>query len=86
MKTREDWLKERMAGIGGSDAAAVMGLSKWKTPLDVFLEKRGEIATDFVDSEPMKWGRLLEPVVRQEYAERSGEVVRLVPNEIVRDT
>jgi putative phage-type endonuclease len=84
MKTREDWLKERMAGIGGSDAAAVMGLSKWKTPLDVFLEKRGEIAADFVDSEPMKWGRLLEPVVRQEYAERSGQVVRLTPNEVIR--
>jgi putative phage-type endonuclease len=83
MKTREEWLKDRMSGIGGSDAPAVMGMSKWKTPLDVFLEKRGE-APEVLDSEPMKWGRLLEPIVRQEYAERSGQVVRLAPNEVIR--
>lgn len=83
MKTRDEWLKDRMSGIGGSDAAAVMGLSKWKTPLDVFMEKRGEVAP-VLDSEPMKWGRLLEPVVRQEYAEQSGQVVRLAPNEVIR--
>ena len=79
---REQWLRERMQGIGGSDAAAVLGLSKWKTPYALYLEKRGEApASD--DSEPMRWGRLLEPVVRQEYAERSGEVVRL-PTEMLR--
>jgi putative phage-type endonuclease len=80
---RETWLKERMSGIGGSDAPAVLGLSKWQTPLDVFYNKRGEGA-EYIDNEPMKWGRLLEPVVRQEYAERRGEVVRVSPHEIVR--
>lgn len=83
MKTREDWLNERKSGLGGSDAPAVMGLSKWRTPLDVFLEKRGE-GSEVVESEPMKWGRLLEPVVRQEYAERTGQVVRLEPHQLIR--
>ena len=32
---REEWLNERRTGIGGSDAAAVMGLNPWKSPLDV---------------------------------------------------
>lgn len=39
--TREAWLDRRRAGIGGSDVAALLGLSRWKTPLDVFLDKAG---------------------------------------------
>lgn len=75
---REQWLRERMSGIGGSDAAAVLGLSKWRTPLSVYMEKRGELAPQ-PENEPMRWGTRLEPIVRQEYAERTGEVVRLPP-------
>jgi putative phage-type endonuclease len=82
MKDRDAWLRERMTGIGGSDAPAVMGLSKWKTPLDVFLEKRGEPGATF-ESEAMRWGTVLEPAIRQEYAERTGQVVR-VPEAIIR--
>lgn len=76
MNTRENWLSERRRGIGGSDAAAVLGMSKWKSPLQVWMEKRGELV-DQPDSEPMLWGRALEPVIRQQYAERTGRVVRL---------
>jgi putative phage-type endonuclease len=76
MIDRDQWLRDRLTGVGGSDAAAVLGLSKWKTPLQLYLEKRGEVAPT-EDNEPMRWGRLLEPVVRQEYAERSGQTVRL---------
>lgn len=82
MMDREAWLRERMTGIGGSDAAAVMGLSKWKTPLDVFLDKRGE-GSPVVENESMRWGTVLEPAIRQEYAERTGQVVR-VPEAIIR--
>lgn len=82
MNAREQWLKDRMAGIGGSDAAAVLGLSKYKTPLQVYQEKRGELG-EIPDNEPMLWGRVLEPVIRQQYAERTGQVVRL-PEGIIR--
>lgn len=79
---RNEWLAQRRTGIGGSDAAAVLGLSKWKTPLSVWLDKTGQNGST-PESEPMRWGTLLEPVVRQEYAERSGNEVRQ-PDTILR--
>lgn len=75
---------DRATGIGGSDAAAVLGLSQYKTALDVYLEKTGQ-AAPFEDTAATKWGRLLEPAVRQEYAERTGRVVTQ-PKEMLRCT
>lgn len=71
---RAAWLQQRRAGIGGSDVAAILGMSPWRTPLEVYLDKRGEAAPDF-DNESMIWGRALEPVIRQQYAERTGREV-----------
>ena len=82
MNAREDWLKARTTGIGGSDVAAILGLSKWKTPLQVYQEKRGEIAPQ-ADNDAMRWGRYLEPVVRQAYADETGREVRVL-DELVR--
>jgi putative phage-type endonuclease len=82
MNAREDWLKARTTGIGGSDVAAILGLSKWKTPLAVYQEKRGEIEPQ-ADNAPMRWGRYLEPVVRQAYADETGREVR-VPTDMLR--
>lgn len=79
---RAAWLAERRSGIGGSDAAAVIGLSRWKTPLDVYLEKRGE-APERETSPAMFWGTTLEPVIRDVYAEQTGRVVR-VPTVVLR--
>jgi putative phage-type endonuclease len=82
MSARQDWLDARKAGIGGSDVAGILGLSKWKTPYSVWLDKTGQ-AADTEDNEAMKWGRLLEAPIRQEYAERTGRVV-LMPDEMLR--
>ena len=82
MNARELWLQGRMTGIGGSDAAAVLGLSRWKTPLQVYQEKRGEVLPT-EDNEPMLWGRALEPVIRQQYAERN-QVSVSVPTVMMR--
>lgn len=82
MIDRTQWLEQRRKGIGGSDAAAVLGLSKWRTPLDVYLEKRGEGIT-YEPNDAMHWGTLLEPVIRQEYADRTGNLVREYGTEIV---
>ena len=38
--SREDWLSWRRRGIGGSDAAAVMGLSPFCTKRDLYYDKR----------------------------------------------
>jgi putative phage-type endonuclease len=76
------WLQERRTGIGGSDAAAVVGLSKWRTPLQVYQDKVGE-ACPIPESEPMRWGKILEPVLRQEYSNQTGREV-LLPEGIIR--
>lgn len=69
--TRGEWLSLRRRGIGGSDVAAILGLSKWRTPLDVYRDKIGEGAEQ-PDSPAMEWGRRLEPVIREKYAEATG--------------
>ena len=38
---RAEWLNWRRTGLGGSDIAAVLGLSKWRTPWDVWADKKG---------------------------------------------
>lgn len=73
------WLAERRLGIGGSDAAAVFNLSPWMTPLELYLDKRGELPTPKRTRDEMEWGHRLEPVVRQAYADRTGQ--RVIANE-----
>ena len=54
---RDKWLELRRQGIGGSDAAAIMGLNPWKTPMDIWLEKTGEFLDDEEpENEKMYWG------------------------------
>lgn len=79
-----EWHNIRNTGIGGSDAAAVLGLSKWKTPYQVWLEKRGE-SVPIEETQAMLWGHLLEPVIRQQYAERTGRTVRVLGG-VIRDS
>ena len=38
-ETRDEWRLWRKKGIGGSDAAAVMGVSKWMSPFDLYQDK-----------------------------------------------
>ena len=33
-----EWLKERQKGIGGSDVGAIMGVSKWKSAFEIYLD------------------------------------------------
>ena len=76
--THEQWLTARRKGVGGSDSAAVCGLSRYSSPLEVWLQKTGrKPATP--DNEAMQWGRLLEPIVREEFARRTGLNVKECP-------
>ena len=47
---RTEWLLERKKGIGGSDAAKILGLSPWGTALDVWADKVGESAIQLADN------------------------------------
>jgi len=76
--TREQWLTERRTGIGGSDVAAILGMSRFATPLDVYLDKKGLSESREV-SEQMLWGTLLEPIVRDQFCSRTGFALREMP-------
>ena len=79
--TRAEWLEARRTGIGGSDVAAILGLSKWATPLSVYMQKRGELSEQ-PENDAMRWGRYLEPAVRQAYADATGNEVRVLTDMI----
>lgn len=56
------WLEARRAGIGGSDAAAILGASPWATPLSVWADKQG-LTEDKPDTIAMRFGRDAEEIV-----------------------
>lgn len=64
---REQWLAARRDGIGASDASAVLGISKWATPMRVWAEKTGMVPGDDAGN-AAKMGHLLEPVVADWFA------------------
>ncbi len=70
-------LELRRLGIGGSDVGSILGLNKYASPLDVYLEKTGKSEPkDLSDNEAVHFGNVLEDVVAQEYARRTGLSVR----------
>lgn len=67
----------RKTGLGGSDIAILAGLSSYKTPYELYLEKIGE-STPTPETPEQYWGKILEPVIAAEYARRTGSTVRIV--------
>ena len=81
--SRDDWLEVRRNGIGGSDAAAAVGLNPYMSRLELWLIKTGRDANlprpDPHDTtEPVYWGTLLEPIVAATYTKQTGNKVRRV--------
>lgn len=66
--TREDWMKHRV-GIGGSDAASVLGISPWRSNVDAW-----EIITgrkqqpDISDKDVVRYGTEAEKYLRELFA------------------
>lgn len=73
--THDEWLEVRKKGIGGSDMAAILGFNKYSDAVSIWLDKRGELPP-VEENEPMYWGNVLEEVVAQEFAKRTGWKVR----------
>jgi putative phage-type endonuclease len=70
---REKWLEKRQAGIGGSDAAAVMGVSPWKSPLALWAEKTGLVEQPNLEElEYIEWGQVLEEPIAKKYRQVTG--------------
>ena len=76
--SHEDWLALRQKGIGGSDSAAVCGFNRYCSPLEVWLRKTGRKDAE-PDNEAMYFGRMLEPLIREEFSKRTGLTVQTCP-------
>ncbi|MFE0376213.1 YqaJ viral recombinase family protein [Streptomyces inhibens] len=75
---RADWLTARRAGLGSSDIAAILGISRYGNALSVYHDKTGGLPLEGDDSEPALWGRAFEETVAREWARRNRSVVRRV--------
>lgn len=70
----------RKAGIGGSDVAAILGINPYRTAMQVWLEKTGRMEPEDISNKPaVYWGNVLEPVIADEYAKRTGLELEIVP-------
>ena len=64
-----EWLAFRRTGIGGSDAAAIIGKSHFKSNVDVWEEKKGlRKPDDISDKEQVKYGKAVEDLLLQMFA------------------
>ena len=72
---REDWLRHRKQGIGGSDAGAICGFNPYRTAMQVYYDKTADEIED-IDNEAMKQGRELEDYIAQRFAKETGKKVR----------
>lgn len=68
------WYEARRFSIGASEAAAVCGLSKWETPMSVYLRKTGQIP-EKIENVAMRMGKRLEPAIREEWSMLTGQSV-----------
>lgn len=72
---REEFLAERKQGLGGSDIGAILGLSPYTTPLDIWLDKTGQ-APSKESNLQMRFGTMAEQFVADEYEQQTGNRVQ----------
>lgn len=76
--TREAWLAARKSGVGGSESAALFGVSKFMTKHELWLRKTGRLPDwqpDPETAERLEWGQILEGPIAEAYAKRSARVI-----------
>ena len=71
----DEWLRWRRTGVSGSDAAAIVGLDRYRSPFDVYADKIG-LKPEQPDNEAMRQGRDLEGYVASRFCEQTGKKVR----------
>lgn len=73
----EEWLDWRRKGIGGSDASVVCGINRYKSPVELWLEKTNQLPYQEA-GEAAYWGTQLETLVKTEFTKRTGIEVKPV--------
>lgn len=66
--------EQRRSGIGGSDAAAILGLNPWKSSYQLWLEKTGQ-TEQREPSEKMQWGNILEEPIALAFSHKTGRLI-----------
>jgi len=75
---------DRSKGIGGSDVGGIFGLSKWKSPLSIYMSKiEGD---EEKDNQFIEWGNKLEPIVAEKFSEVTGKKLLVREDTIVSDS
>src|SRR5277367_744185 len=69
--------EQRKLGLGGSDIPIVLGLSSYKTPYQLYLEKKETSISGDEMSPVQYWGNQLEPVIREEFSKRNNVTIEL---------
>ncbi len=67
----DEWLSYRKLGIGGSDASVVCGINRYKSPIELWLDKTDQLPYQEA-GESAYWGTQLESLVRSEFSKRTG--------------
>lgn len=70
-KDGDDWLETRKLGIGGSDIGSLLGINKYKSAVDVWIDKT--TGSSFTGNRFTYWGQKLERIVAEEFAEKNQE-------------
>lgn len=65
----DEWHAARAHGLGGSEIAAVLGLSQWCSKFTLWCHKTGLLPPGRLSSPSMEWGHRLEPVVAAKFTE-----------------
>ena len=82
--SNDRWLECRMHGpkgdipytVGGSDVAAIFGVSPWTTPLELWMIKKGRIKPkEKPNTNQLEMGHLLEPIAAYWYQQKTGNIV-----------
>lgn len=73
--SREEWLDYRREGIGGSEAAIIVGLNRFGSPLQLWADKMG-LRKELEETEVMRQGSDLEEYVARRWMEATGKKVR----------
>jgi putative phage-type endonuclease len=71
MLINQDFTQDRTKYIGGSDIGAILGLSKFRSALAVWMEKTGK-EVKALDSLPLRFGSFAEEFVASEYTRHTG--------------
>lgn len=70
--TDQQWHAWRRGGVGGSDVAALIGLSRYASPTSLFYEKVGLLDGDHDDSPRQRIGKRMEQVLAAEFHDETG--------------